>query len=294
MFAYCGNNPVTRKDSAGTTYVFLDEFIAEVDPDGQFDEGGAGGGFGLGVKPSFYTAQRVQTYDSSWQNSSYNQNPTGPVGTSYCFIAGTLVQCEDGTKPIEEIEAGDLVWACNEETGDVALKEVVETYVNETSELVHIFVDGEEIVTTPAHPFYSPLKGWTDAVKLRAGDILVLVDGEYVVVEKVQYEILETPVTVYNFQVEDYHTYYVSSTSILVHNSCDYKPLRDGDMRAVINPGELESPHAHIFQKSNNIGRVFSNGTMDASLLNNRDGVKFVKKYWDAIMALIGDFYGKR
>ncbi len=69
------------------------------------------------------------------------------------------------------------------------------------------------------HPFYSPVKGWSDAVQLRAGDILVLVNGEYVVVEKVQHEILEAPVTVYNFQVEDFHTYYITIAGVLVHNS---------------------------------------------------------------------------
>lgn len=84
-----------------------------------------------------------------------------------------------------------------------------------------MFVGGEEIITTPSHPFYSPIKGWTNAVHLRAGDILVLVNGEYVVVEKVQHEILEAPVTVYNFQVKDYHTYHVAGTGILVHNTCN-------------------------------------------------------------------------
>ena len=113
-----------------------------------------------------------------------------------------------------------MVWAWDEETGEIALKEVVETYVNETDELVHVFVNGEEIVTTPTHPFYSPVKGWTDAVKLRAGDILVLVNGEYVVVEMIQHEILEVPITVYNFEVTDFHTYYVGKESILVHNVC--------------------------------------------------------------------------
>lgn len=113
------------------------------------------------------------------------------------------------------------MWAWDEETGDTALKQVVETYVNETDELVHVFVGGEEIISTPSHPFYSPVKGWTEAVHLRAGDILVLVNGEYVVVEKVQHEILETPVKVYNFQVEEYHTYYVSGTGVLVHNKCN-------------------------------------------------------------------------
>ena len=127
---------------------------------------------------------------------------------------------EAGKAAIETIEAGDKVWAWDEETGDVSLKEVVETYINETDELVHVWVKGEEIVATPSHPFYSPVKGWTDAVQLRAGDILVLVNGEYVVVEKVQHELLESPIKVYNFQVEDYHTYYVSDAGVLVHNSC--------------------------------------------------------------------------
>lgn len=117
------------------------------------------------------------------------------------------------------MQPGDLVWAWDEDTGDVSLKKVVETYVNETDELVHIWADGEKIVATPSHPFYSPVKGWTEACELRAGDILVLVNGGYVVVEQVQHELLESPVKVYNFQVEDYHTYYVAS-GVLVHNTC--------------------------------------------------------------------------
>ena len=53
----------------------------------------------------------------------------------------------------------------------------------------------------------------------------MLVNGEYVVVEQVQHEILEAPITVYNFQVEDYHTYYVAS-GVLVHNRCGGEPWR--------------------------------------------------------------------
>ncbi len=96
----------------------------------------------------------------------------------------------------------------------------METYVNETEELIHLSVNGEEITCMPGHPFYSPVKGWTEAVRLRAGDILVLVNGEYVVVEWVQHELLESPVKVYNFQVENYHTYCISQLGVLVHNSC--------------------------------------------------------------------------
>ena len=140
-----------------------------------------------------------------------------------CFIAGTLIETEDGSVPIEAIVAGMRVYAHNTDTGETALKEVLQTYVNETNELIHVTVDGEEIVTTPSHPFYVPRQGWTDAIHLKAGDILLTVNGEYVVVEKVQHELLESPIKVYNFEVEDYHTYHVCQKTILVHNDCKPK-----------------------------------------------------------------------
>lgn len=145
---------------------------------------------------------------------------TGVVNGSKCFVAGTLVLTEDGEKPIEEIEVGDYVYASDPETGDSDYKEVLQTFVNETSELVHIHINGDEIASTPTHPFYSPVRGWTSAVDLKAGDILVLSNGEYVIVEQVQHEILESPVKVYNFEVQDFHTYYVGKNSVLVHNYC--------------------------------------------------------------------------
>ncbi|MGN0473905.1 MAG: polymorphic toxin-type HINT domain-containing protein, partial [Acutalibacteraceae bacterium] len=146
----------------------------------------------------------------------YNNPPT------QCFVAGTQVLTPDGNVNIEEIQAGDIVIATDPETGETEEKEVVETYVNETEELIHITVDGEEIVTTPNHPFYVPEKGWTYAVELKAGDQLQLVNGEYVTVEAVQHELLEEPIKVYNFQVEDFHTYYVGTdVSVLVHNDCN-------------------------------------------------------------------------
>ena len=163
-----------------------------------------------------------------------------------CFVAGTEILTANGLQAIETVQTGDYVWAWDEATGDVALKEVVETYINETDELIHVFVNGEEIISTPTHPFYSPVKGWTDACKLRAGDILVLVNGEYVVVEKVQHEILEAPITVYNFQVADYHTYYVSSTGVLVHNACN-KPTAPKEVgKRYIDTNNID---AHAFKQ---------------------------------------------
>ena len=141
-------------------------------------------------------------------------------GTSYCFVAGTLVTTEDGQEPIEEIEVGDKVLSEDETTGEVAVKTVTETYINETDELIHICVNGETLSATPTHPFYVDKLGWTLARSLRAGDILVLSNGELVTVEWVQHEILESPIKVYNFEVEDFHTYFVGENGIFVHNGC--------------------------------------------------------------------------
>ena len=152
------------------------------------------------------------------------------LGWIQCFIAGTLVATETGYVTIENIRVGDLVWAHDPETGETALKPVVQTFRNETTEWIHVTVNGETLTCTPEHPFYVPEKGWTSAIDLRAGDILVMLNGEYVVVEQVQHELLESPETTYNFEVEDYHTYYVGEKSVLVHNMCkgtndDFVPL---------------------------------------------------------------------
>ena len=122
---------------------------------------------------------------------------------------------EDGQEPIEEIEVGDKVLSEDETTGEVAVKTVTETYINETDELIHIGVNGETISATPTHPFYVDKLGWTLARSLRAGDLLVLSNGELVTVEWVQHEILENPIKVYNFEVEDFHTYFVGENGIL-------------------------------------------------------------------------------
>jgi len=158
-----------------------------------------------------------------------------------CFVAGTPVLAACGYIAIEEIKAGDMVWAENPETGEKELKEVVRTFVNETTELIYVFVGNEEIITTPEHPFYSPVKGWTAACKLRAGDILVLQNGKYVTVEKVQYEILEESIAVYNFEVADFHTYYVGKSAVLVHNTCGGKQTSPNQMQKQVERGHAPS-----------------------------------------------------
>ena len=69
------------------------------------------------------------------------------IQTSQCFVEGTPVLTNEGNKPIEEIRAGDLVYATNPETGESGYKEVLRTFWKESDVLIHVFVNGEEIET---------------------------------------------------------------------------------------------------------------------------------------------------
>ncbi len=156
-------------------------------------------------------------------------------------------------------------------------------------------VNGEEIICTQTHPFYVPVKGWTASCELRAGDRLQLVNGEYVVVEQVQHEILESPVTVYNFEVADFHTYYVGDTGVLVHNKCKQE-LVAGDKKGwnarVSVGGEPNHamPHAHVFWKNEKIASVDKLGKVIVGDLPSK-GVKFVRDHLDEIVNGIFKWY---
>jgi len=145
---------------------------------------------------------------------------SNPSVANVCFVAGTSVLTESGLAAIETVKAGDLVWAENTETGEKALKCVVQTFANQASELVNIKVGGQTISVTPEHPFWVVDKGWTSAAGLCAGDALVSYNGEHITIKEVLLVTLEVPVPVYNFEVEDFHTYYVDESNVLVHNMC--------------------------------------------------------------------------
>ena len=148
-----------------------------------------------------------------------------------CFKAGTLVACLDQAgketlKPIEEIEVGDKVLAYDEETGEQGYKEVVRLFRNKTQEWHHVFVNGEEIVCTAEHPFYVEGKGFVPARELKERDNLLLSDGSKVEIDSLRIEHVEIPETTYNFEVKDFHTYYVSHSNVLVHNVCEKAAMR--------------------------------------------------------------------
>ena len=133
-----------------------------------------------------------------------------------CFPAGTLIQTEHGTKPIEEIQIGDLVWAYDEDTDTTALQPVVDIMENETDHTISLYTEYEVIETTALHPFYTQ-DGWKDASELKAGDKIKTQSHEIIEIKdtKFNYE----PQKVYNFTVANFHTYFVGALAWLVHNA---------------------------------------------------------------------------
>jgi len=223
LFAYCSNNPVNYDDPSGYKKYTkgygsfgYGSFAAAMDTDGD-------GEVDLtDPEPCDPTITSENYIDEGELLAAIEPEPVCNA-IDQCFVAGTLVSTEDGNKPIEEIKAGDLVWSENPETGEKALKRVVQTFINETDVLVHVFIGEQEIITTEEHPFWVEGKGWTGAAELKIGDIVRTNNNQKLLVCKLYVEKLSSPVKVYNFEVEDFHTYYVGDDSILVHNDCDIK-----------------------------------------------------------------------
>lgn len=70
------------------------------------------------------------------------------------------------------------------------------------------------------HASYKDLsEKWVSAKDLKKGDKVLLSDGKYGIIVSVKIDELETSETTYNFEVEDFHTYYVGDTEVCVHNN---------------------------------------------------------------------------
>ncbi|MEK3824258.1 polymorphic toxin-type HINT domain-containing protein [Paenibacillus sp. FSL K6-1558] len=133
-----------------------------------------------------------------------------------CFVAGTKVQTDEGEKPIEDIEVGDKVLAKSDETGEVAYKEVVGLFQKQADQIFKVHIGDEIIEATAEHPFWLDGKGWTFVKDLKVGDLLVSSDGTKLAIDKIEKEPREA--TVYNFEVRDFNSYFVSNLGIWVHN----------------------------------------------------------------------------
>jgi hypothetical protein len=153
-----------------------------------------------------------------------NRSPYAEISDpwSNCFVAGTKIWTINGEKNIEDIKVGDWVLSDDPNTpGEVIYKQVLQTFEKETGTTINIFIDGEKITTTEEHPFWVPDVGWVLAKDLNVGTHLQTKTESWLDVDKVDKHIELTKV--YNFEVEGFHTYFVSDLGFLVHNDCRVK-----------------------------------------------------------------------
>jgi RHS repeat-associated protein len=158
-----------------------------------------------------------------------------------CFPAGTPVHTPDGLKPVEQVAAGDRVWAYDHRELQWTSREVLEVYAREhRGTMTTLRVQGETLRATGGHPFWvvrgdelrdRPLPKvipayeaggrqegrWVLAAHLRAGDEVLLRDGRVVVAEAAHLE--DTTEQVYNFRVAELENYSVGVCGVLVHNT---------------------------------------------------------------------------
>jgi RHS repeat-associated protein len=147
-------------------------------------------------------------------------------GGESCFVAGTLVKTANGEKRIEEVQPGDVVISTDPERRDAAAgqlerQQVTRGFVRTAPEVLDIHIGKETISATPEHPFWVIGAGWTAAGELRRGSALLTKDGVVIHVDYVDRR--HGQFLVYNFEVSNAHTYYVSNLGVLVHNQCGPK-----------------------------------------------------------------------
>jgi hypothetical protein len=133
-----------------------------------------------------------------------------------CFAGDMLLNGEYGKVRADQVELGTRLWSRdeNDPDGPLVLKRVIQTF-DRSAQIWEVRVAGQVISTTDEHPFWVASRGeqgeWVPAWKLQPGDLLRTQEGALVAVESVT----ETDrwESVYNWEIEDYHTYFVSATS---------------------------------------------------------------------------------
>lgn len=145
-----------------------------------------------------------------------------------CFSGDTLVSTKDGLKRIDSIQVGEFVLAKDVNTGKIEYKEIKTLYNKEIYEFVHLKIEDEEIRTTATHLFFTDSGWWKAAENLKVGDKILNSKGEFKVLVGKSVETLKEAERVYNLNVDEFHTYFVGSQGLLVHNDCTAEMMGAG------------------------------------------------------------------
>ena len=137
-----------------------------------------------------------------------------------CFPAGTKILTNFGYKNIENIKINDIVYSFNEKANKVELNTVVKTFIHEDAEIYEIYINDEIIKVTPHHRFYIKRNNkfeWLEVKDLTLTDKLFNDNKELININKIEHK--KEKNVVYNFEVQNNHTYFISNKNILVHNA---------------------------------------------------------------------------
>ena len=137
------------------------------------------------------------------------------TGTN-CFTANTIVATKTGQKLIQNITENEMVLSYNEDTHKTTWQKVTHVFSKTAKSLQKLVVGKDTIFATPEHKFYTA-KGWLQASTLAAGILVQTNSGFAEVKNNIA---LDSTATVYNFTVENNHTYFVGREKLLVHNDC--------------------------------------------------------------------------
>lgn len=171
-------------------------------------------------------AKHKPTMEFSRYAADSNQAPEiGVVKVNYiscsCLIAGTPVQTERGLLAIDKVQPGDLVMAQNVESGELALKPVIQTTIRPPERTLSIVTQLETIHATPGHCWWVSGKGWLRTKELEPGMMLHTADGN---AEVLAVDLDSTPVKTYNLVVADFSTYFVGQQRLLSYDNTQVAP----------------------------------------------------------------------
>lgn len=137
-----------------------------------------------------------------------------------CFAAGTLIFTTNGKLPIENIKVGDEVLSYDSIAHKNVIEKVSFTYKKAMAYMRKIIIGKDTIIATPGHLIHTA-KGWIAASLITAGTLVTNSNSSEIKVDTAF--TIEKAQSIYNFEVEHTHNYYVGNTGILVHNGipCD-------------------------------------------------------------------------
>ena len=156
-------------------------------------------------KPKVQRVRTRQTYAEYFVPSFFRAS---------CLAAGTPVHTDEGPKPVETLQIGDLVLTQDVESGELTYLPVLQTTSRTPTTVFRLTWNSESLVATGGHRFWVPGEGWRRVNDLKPGSLLHTATGSVAVtaIEPVP------DAAVYNVVISPTHNYFVGEQALLTHD----------------------------------------------------------------------------